>query len=91
MPTVTTLQMRQLGLAYARRLAPVVRDQASSQGVRLPVPHTELFDALRSVYDLVEREHRLPFDHLTARLQDAFLHSFWSYLVNERIAAPVPG
>jgi hypothetical protein len=91
MPNVTTLQMRQLGLTYARRLVPVVREQASAQGIQLPVRHTELFTALKSVYDLMESEHRIPFDNLLVKYQDAFLHSFWRALVEARVATPVRG
>jgi hypothetical protein len=90
-PTITTLQMRQLGLTYARRAIPLVREQAALQGASLPVRHTELFPVLRSVYDLVEEEHRIPWDNLTPRYQDAFLHSFWRALVEARVATPVPG
>jgi hypothetical protein len=91
MASTTTLQMRQVGISYARRAIPVVREQAASQGASLPVRHTELFPVLRSVYDLLEREHRVPFDSLTTRCQDAFLHSFWRALTEARVARPVAG
>jgi hypothetical protein len=90
-PTVTTLQMRQLGLTYARRAIPIVREQAARQGAALPVRHVELFPVLQSIYDLVEEEHRIPWDNLTSRYQEAFLHSFWRALVEARVAKPVPG
>jgi hypothetical protein len=91
MPNVTTLQMRQLGLTYAQRAIPVVREQAAAQGAQLPVRHVELFPVLKSAYLLMEEEFRVPWDELTERLQDAFLLSFWRALVEARVARPAPG
>lgn len=91
MPATTQLRLRVLGRSYALRAAPLVREKAAEQGVRLPVKHAELFTLLRSIYEVMEEEHSVAWDSLPASYQDAFLHAFWSVMVGSKVALPVPG
>lgn len=79
MPKLTHKKLWQLGRHYADFAAPHVVEQARKTSYQLPARSaTELFPVLRDVYDLLEREHGIPWDELTTAKQDDFLTGFWN-------------
>lgn len=73
--------MGYLGEAYARISAPEIIAQAERQGLRFPLPREELFQVLRDVYALMERDQVLyDWDTISTIMQDWFLMAWWKTL-----------
>ena len=78
---ITHKKLWQLGREYAQLAAPIIAKQANEQHVSLPRRDTsELVPVLRDVYDLLERDHGIPWDYLTVAKQDDFLTGWWNML-----------
>jgi len=78
---ITHSSLWRLGREYAALLAPHIIRQANEQGYRLPARHvSELFPVLRDVYELLERDHGIPWDSLTTAKQDDFLVGWYNRL-----------
>lgn len=84
---VTHKKLWQLGRKYAQLAAPEIARQAKlAGGPQLPIRGTtDLLPVLRDVYDLLEREHGIPWDNLTTAKQDDFLTGWWNMLKQEGV------
>jgi hypothetical protein len=78
---ITHSRLWRLGREYAALVAPHIIRQANEQKYHLPVWQvSELFPVLRDVYELLERDHGIPWDYLTTAKQDDFLIGWYNRL-----------
>jgi len=75
-------RMGDLGMIYALRALRLVR---GTQAVGLPTKRSHLTLLLQYIYTVFEREHHVAWDYLPLRHRDAFLHSFWKEMVEDKV------
>jgi len=89
-PILSHKRLWALGSEYADFSAPHIVAQARETGYPLPVRRpSELFPVLKDVYELLEKNHGIPWDNLLASQQDDFMTGFWNRLRERRVAENV--